>query len=283
MTKKSVSQNNKWLAKYLKDISDIAILTAEEEIELARKIRKGDQTAFERLVRANLKFVVKVAMQFKNRGLPLEDLINEGNLGLMKAAKRFDETRGYKFISFAVWWIRQSIQQAINEQLRIVRLPVNRISNISKISQAYSRLAQENERSPNLDELAAEVDMSADKVSETIQISKFTVSLETPNPIDDDLNLMDTLQDEENDVPDQHVVEESLKDRIDEVISSLTPKEADVIRLYFGIGQERAQSLEEIGKRLNISNERARQLKEVAIRRLRHASRCNRLRGFMRD
>jgi len=283
MSKESIHQSNKWLAQYLKDISKISVLTADEESALAKRIRVGDQDAFEKLVKANLRFVVKVAMQFKDKGLPIEDLINEGNLGLMKAAKRFDETKGFKFISFAVWWIRQSIQQALNEQLRIVRLPANRISNISKISQAYNRLEQSIERDPNLEELAAELEMSPDKVVETMMLSKYSVSIETSNAQDETSRLLDTLQDLENDMPGEHLENDSLKSRINEVISTLTPKQAQVIRLYFGIGQERAQSLDEIGKKLEISQERVRQLKEIAIRRLRHASRCKILLDFVRD
>lgn len=274
---------NKWLAGYLKEISKISVLSPEEEFALAKRNREGDQEAFEKLVKANLRFVVKVALQFKGKGLPLEDLINEGNLGLMKAAKRFDETKGFKFISFAVWWIRQSIQQALNEQSRIVRLPVNQISSISKIAQAYSRLEQTNERDPNLEELAAELEMPAEKVIETMRFSKFSVSLETPSPQDETSRLVDTLQDLENDIPDQRLEDDSLKSRIDEVIATLTPKQAQVIRLYFGIGQERGQSLEEIGEKLEISHERVRQLKEIAIRRLRHASRCKVLLDYIRD
>lgn len=282
MAKEPDYQHNKRLDKYIKKIGKIAVLSADEEIALAKRIHSGNQEAFEKLVKSNLRFVVKIAMEYRDKGLSLDDLINEGTLGLMGAAKRFDETRGFKFISFAVWWIRRSILKAISEHQRIVRLPVTRISKLSKIAQAYSKLEQENERDPNLEELAAELKMSAETVAETLQVSKFAVSLEMPNSYDGKFSLLDTIQDLNNDIPGQSLENDSLKSNINEVISTLTPKQAAVVRLYFGIDQERAQSLEEIGEKLGVTSERVRQLKEMALQRLRHSSRCNVLRDFLR-
>lgn len=269
------------LDKYLQEIGKVDLLTAEEEIELAIKIKEGDKTALEKLTKANLRFVVSVAKQYQNQGLSLGDLINEGNLGLIKAGKRFDETRGFKFISYAVWWIRQSILQALAEQSRIVRLPLNRVGALSKIGRAYSNLEQEFEREPSADELADELDMDVKEVTDTLKISSKHVSVDAPFAQGEENSLLDVMKNDEQPSPDNMLLSESLKTEIASALSSLPEREAEVLRLYYGIETEHAMTLEEIGERFNLTRERVRQIKEKAIRRLRHASKSKHLRTYL--
>lgn len=269
------------LDKYLQEIGKVDLLTAEEEIELAIKIKEGDKTALEKLTKANLRFVVSVAKQYQNQGLSLGDLINEGNLGLIKAGKRFDETRGFKFISYAVWWIRQSILQALAEQSRIVRLPLNRVGALSKIGRAYSNLEQEFEREPSADELAEELDMDVKEVTDTLKISSKHVSVDAPFAQGEENRLLDVMKNDEQPSPDNMLLSESLKTEIASALSSLPEREAEVLRLYYGIETEHAMTLEEIGERFNLTRERVRQIKEKAIRRLRHASKSKHLRTYL--
>lgn len=269
------------LEKYLQEIGKVELLTQEEEIELARRIKKGDQKALEKLTKANLRFVVSVAKQYQNQGLSLGDLINEGNLGLIKAAKRFDETRGFKFISYAVWWIRQSILQALAEQSRIVRLPLNRVGALNKIGKAFSTLEQEFEREPSASELAQELDMSAYEIADTLKISGRHVSMDAPFVQGEDSRLIDVMQDERSPMPDHELIKESLAKEVERALNTLSDREAEVIRLYFGLGREHSLTLEEIGEKFALTRERVRQIKEKAIRRLRHASRSKYLRAYL--
>ncbi len=269
------------LDKYLQEIGKVGLLSPEEEIELARRIKKNDQKALERLTKANLRFVVSVAKQYQNQGLSLGDLINEGNLGLIKAAKRFDETRGFKFISYAVWWIRQSILQALAEQSRIVRLPLNRVGALNKIGRAFSSLEQEFEREPSASELAEELDMSLYEVADTLKISGRHLSMDAPFVQGEDNRLLDVIQDDRAPQPDHTLVEESLRAEVRRALSTLSEREAEVIRLYFGLDREHALTLEEIGEKFNLTRERVRQIKEKAIRRLRHTSRSKALRAYL--
>lgn len=283
ITKQFTSRESKSLDKYLQEIGKVDLLTPEQEIELAIRIKKGDQNALETLTKANLRFVVSVAKQFQNQGLSLGDLINEGNLGLIKAAKRFDETRGFKFISYAVWWIRQSIMQAIAEQSRMVRLPLNRVGELNKIGKAYSKLEQEFERKPNAQELARELDMDVEDVANSLQLYGRHISVDAPfqNGDDNKNNLLDVMVNEEQPSPDITLMSESLKNEVQNVLSTLSEKEADVLRLYFGINSERSATLEEIGERFNLTRERVRQIKEKAIRTLRHAARTKNLKSYL--
>ncbi|OGU70193.1 MAG: RNA polymerase subunit sigma [Ignavibacteria bacterium RBG_16_34_14] len=283
ITKQFTSRESKSLDKYLQEIGKVDLLTPEQEIELAIRIKKGDQTALETLTKANLRFVVSVAKQFQNQGLSLGDLINEGNLGLIKAAKRFDETRGFKFISYAVWWIRQSIMQAIAEQSRMVRLPLNRVGELNKIGKAYSKLEQEYERKPNAQELAQELDMDVEDVANSLQLYGRHISVDAPfqNGDDNKNNLLDVMVNEEQPSPDVTLMGESLKNEVQNVLSTLSEKEADVLRLYFGINSERSATLEEIGEKFNLTRERVRQIKEKAIRTLRHAQRTKNLKAYL--
>jgi RNA polymerase primary sigma factor len=269
------------LDKYLQEIGKVDLLTAEEEIELAIKIKTGDKKALEKLTKANLRFVVSVAKQYQNQGLSLGDLINEGNLGLIKAGKRFDETRGFKFISYAVWWIRQSILQALAEQSRIVRLPLNRVGALNKIGKAYSNLEQEFEREPNADELAIELEMDVKEVSDTLQISSKHVSVDAPFAQGEENRLLDVMKNDEQPSPDTTLLSESLKTEIARALSALSEREAEVLRLYYGIESDHAMTLEEIGEKFNLTRERVRQIKEKAIRRLRHASKSKHLRTYL--
>lgn len=269
------------LDKYLQEIGKVDLLTAEEEIELAIKIKEGDKKALEKLTKANLRFVVSVAKQYQNQGLSLGDLINEGNLGLIKAGKRFDETRGFKFISYAVWWIRQSILQALAEQSRIVRLPLNRVGALSKIGRAYSNLEQEFEREPSADELADELDMDVKEVTDTLKISSKHVSVDAPFAQGEENSLLDVMKNDEQPSPDNMLLSESLKTEIASALSSLPEREAEVLRLYYGLETEHAMTLEEIGEKFNLTRERVRQIKEKAIRRLRHASKSKHLRTYL--
>jgi RNA polymerase primary sigma factor len=282
ITKQFTNRESKSLDQYLLEIGKVDLITPEQEIELARRIKKGDRMALEALTKANLRFVVSVAKQFQNQGLSLGDLINEGNLGLIKAAERFDETRGFKFISYAVWWIRQSIMQAIAEQSRMVRLPLNRVGTLNKLGKAYSKLEQEYERKPSADELAEELDMKADEVSDTLQLYGRHVSMDAPFSGDDDKNsLIDILPNEQQPSPDVKLMQESLKAEVESVLSTLSEREASVLRLYFGINSEHSATLEEIGERFNLTRERVRQIKEKALRTLRHPSRSQNLKAYL--
>ncbi len=281
ITKQYTNRESQSLDKYLQEIGKVDLLTPDQEIELAIRIKKGDQSALEALTKANLRFVVSVAKQYQNQGLSLGDLINEGNLGLIKAAKRFDETRGFKFISYAVWWIRQSILQALAEQSRIVRLPLNRVGALNKIGKAYSNLEQEYEREPSAAELAQELEMDVNEVADTLKISGRHVSMDAPFAQGEDNRLLDVLQNDQQPNPDFGLMTESLKMEIERALSTLTEREAEVIRLYFGLNKEHSLTLEEIGERFNLTRERVRQIKEKAIRRLRHASRSKNLRAYL--
>ena len=266
---------------YLREIGETPLITAQQEVQLAKRIKLGDQQALEKLTKANLRFVVSVAKQYQNQGLSLADLINEGNIGLIKAAKRFDETRGFKFISYAVWWIRQAILQALAEQSRIVRLPLNRVGTLHKIGKISSSLEQEYGREPSPAEIAKELELSAVEVSDTLKISNSHLSLDAPFSVSEDNSLMDVLEDEFQPAPDEDLLTESLKVEIERALDSLSAREAEVINLYFGLSQEKALTLEEIGTRFNLTRERVRQIKEKAIRRLRHASRSKSLRAYL--
>jgi RNA polymerase primary sigma factor len=281
ITKQYTNRESQSLDKYLQEIGKVELLTPQEEIDLARRIKKGDQKALEKLTKANLRFVVSVAKQYQNQGLSLGDLINEGNLGLIKAAKRFDETRGFKFISYAVWWIRQSILQALAEQSRIVRLPLNRVGALNKIGKAFSALEQEFEREPSASELAEELDMSLFEVSDTLKISGRHLSMDAPFAQGEDNRLLDVIQDQRTPTPDSDLMSESLKEEVRRALKTLSEREAQVIRLYFGLDQEHSLTLEEIGEKFNLTRERVRQIKEKAIRRLRHASRSKALRTYL--
>lgn len=266
---------------YLREIGETPLIKAAEEVELAKKIKNGDQSALEKLTKANLRFVVSVAKQYQNQGLSLADLINEGNIGLIKAAKRFDETRGFKFISYAVWWIRQAILQALAEQSRIVRLPLNRVGTLHKIGKISSSLQQEFGREPSPAEIAKELELSTLEVSDTLKISNTHLSLDAPFSTSEDNSLMDVLEDELQPAPDEALLDESLRVEIERVLRTLSGREAQVISLYFGLTQEKPLTLEEIGARFGLTRERVRQIKEKAIRRLRHASRSKTLRAYL--
>jgi RNA polymerase primary sigma factor len=281
ITKKVNIRANQSLEKYLQEIGEVALLTPEEEIRLARRIRRGDQTALEQLTKANLRFVVSVAKQYQNQGLSLGDLINEGNLGLIKAAKRFDETRGYKFISYAVWWIRQSILQALAEQSRVVRLPLNRVGALNKIGKMYSSLEQEYEREPTPDEIAEQLEISTAEVTDTLRMSGRHLSMDAPFAQGEDNRLLDIVHNENQPPPDSRLMQESLRQEIDRALATLSPREAEVVRLYFGLGREHPLTLEEIGELFKLTRERVRQIKEKALRRLRHASRSKALRTYL--
>ena len=281
VNKKQNSRESQSLDKYLQEIGEVQLLSPTEEIELARKIKKGDQKALERLTKANLRFVVSVAKQYQNQGLSLGDLINEGNLGLIKAAKRFDETRGFKFISYAVWWIRQSILQALAEQSRVVRLPLNRVGALNKIGKAFSNLEQEFEREPSATEIAEELEMTPFEVSDTLKISGRHISMDAPFNQGEDNRLLDVIQNEHQPSPDFTLMIESLKIEIERALHTLTFREAEVVKLYFGLDREHPLTLEEIGEKFNLTRERVRQIKEKAIRRLRHTSRSRALRAYL--
>jgi RNA polymerase primary sigma factor len=281
ITKQVTNRESKSLDKYLQDISKIDLITAEEEVELAQRIKQGDQKALERLTTANLRFVVSVAKQYQNQGLKLPDLINEGNAGLVKAAKRFDETRGFKFISYAVWWIRQSILQALAEQSRIVRLPLNKIGSINKINKAYSHLEQLHERPPSPEELAKELDMTVSDVKQSLKNAGRHVSMDAPLKEGEISNLYDVVRSGESPNPDKELMHESLILEITRALETLSQKEADVISLYFGIGDQQPMSLEEIGETFDLTRERVRQIKEKGIKRLRQNSRSKILKSYL--
>jgi RNA polymerase primary sigma factor len=281
ISKQFTFRESQSIDKYLQEIGKVDLLTAEEEIELAVKIKNGDSNALEKLTKANLRFVVSVAKQYQNQGLSLGDLINEGNLGLIKAGKRFDETRGFKFISYAVWWIRQSILQALAEQSRIVRLPLNRVGALNRIGKAYSNLEQEFEREPSADELANELEMDVREVADTLNISGRSVSVDAPLSQGEENRLLDVIQNDEQPSPDNTLISESLKTEIERALATLPEREAEVLKLYYGFQTEHAMTLEEIGEKFNLTRERVRQIKEKAIRRLRHASRSKNLRTYL--
>jgi RNA polymerase primary sigma factor len=281
ITKSITNRESASLDKYLQEIGREELITAEEEVILAKKIKDGDQRALEKLTRANLRFVVSVAKQYQNQGLSLPDLINEGNLGLIKAAKRFDETRGFKFISYAVWWIRQSILQALAEQSRIVRLPLNQVGSLNKINKAYSKLEQEFEREPSAEELAEILDLPIDKVSDTMKVSGRHVSMDAPFANGEESSLLDVLVNHDSPKADIGLMNESLSKEIDRALSTLTERERDVVKLFFGIGLNHGLTLEEIGDKFDLTRERVRQIKEKAIRRLRHSSRSKLLQQYL--
>ena len=278
---RAINESNRSLSQYLEEIGKFEPLHPDREVELAQAIKKGDRLAMKELVEANLRFVVSVAKQYQNQGLTLPDLINEGNLGLIKAAKRFDETRGFKFISYAVWWIRQSILQALAEQSRIVRLPLNKIGSINKINKAYASIEQEEERAPSASEIASFLDMSEADVKESQRNSGRHVSMDAPLVEGEDSNLYDVLRSGESPNPDRALLNASLSIEIERALETLTPREADVIRLYFGLESKQALTLEEIGERFDLTRERVRQIKEKAIRRLKHASRSKILKTYL--
>jgi RNA polymerase primary sigma factor len=281
ITKSITNRESASLDKYLQEIGREELITAEEEVVLAKKIKDGDQDALEKLTRANLRFVVSVAKQYQNQGLSLPDLINEGNLGLIKAARRFDETRGFKFISYAVWWIRQSILQALAEQSRIVRLPLNQVGSLNKINKAYSKLEQEFEREPTAEEIAELLDLPIDKVSDTMKVSGRHVSMDAPFANGEESSLLDVLVNHDSLKADNGLMMESLSKEIDRALSTLTERERDVVKLFFGIGLNHGLTLEEIGDKFDLTRERVRQIKEKAIRRLRHSSRSKLLQQYL--
>jgi len=281
ITKQVTNRETASLDKYLQEIGRVDLITADEEVELAQRIKAGDVAALEKLTKANLRFVVSVAKQYQNQGLTLPDLINEGNLGLIKAAQRFDETRGFKFISYAVWWIRQSILQALAEQSRIVRLQLNKIGSINKINKMYAYLEQANERVPSAEEIARELDMSVNDVKESMKNAGRHISMDAPLVEGEDSNLYDVIRSNESPNPDKALILDSLRTEIERALETLTPREADVVRLYFGLSDQHAMTLEEIGETFDLTRERVRQIKEKAIRRLKHTSRSKILKTYL--
>ncbi len=281
ISKQITNRESQSLDKYLQEIGKVDLLTPDEEVDLAKRIREGDQFALEKLTKANLRFVVSVAKQYQNQGLSLGDLINEGNLGLIKAAQRFDETRGFKFISYAVWWIRQSILQALAEQSRIVRLPLNRVGSLNKISKTFSELEQKFEREPSPEELAEVLEVSTSEVIDTLKISGRHVSMDAPFVQGEENSLLDVLENDSADTPDSELMSDSLRKEVQRALSTLTQREADVVTYYFGLNGESIMTLEEIGEKFNLTRERVRQIKEKAIRRLRHTSRSKALKPYL--
>ena len=280
ITKSITNRESASLDKYLKEIGREELVTPDEEVELAQRIRKGDQEALEKLTRANLRFVVSVAKQYQNQGLSLPDLINEGNLGLIKAAEKFDETRGFKFISYAVWWIRQSILQALAEQSRIVRLPLNQVGSLNKINKALTRFEQENERQPTNEELSEMIDVPKDKISDTLRVGSRHVSVDAPFVEGEDNSLLDVIPNDDSPSADRGLVNESLNTEIERALSTLTDREREIIKSFFGIGCQE-MTLEEIGERFGLTRERVRQIKEKAIRRLKSPSRSKLLKSYL--
>ena len=280
ITKSITNRESASLDKYLQEIGKEDLITVEEEVELAQRIRKGDQKALEKLTRANLRFVVSVAKQYQNQGLSLPDLINEGNLGLIKAAEKFDETRGFKFISYAVWWIRQSILQALAEQSRIVRLPFNDVGSLNKINKSFWRFEQEKERRTSPEELADSLDLPAEKVADTLRVSGRHISVDAPFVEGEDNSLLDVLVNDDSPIADRTLINESLSTEVERALSTLTERERDIIKLFFGINTQE-MTLEEIGEKFGLTRERVRQIKEKAIRRLRHSSRSKLLKTYL--
>lgn len=280
ITKSITNRESASLDKYLQEIGREDLITVDEEVELAQRIKKGDRIALDKLTRANLRFVVSVAKQYQNQGLTLPDLINEGNLGLIKAAEKFDETRGFKFISYAVWWIRQSILQALAEQSRIVRLPLNQVGSLNKINKAFSKFEQENERKPSPEELAELLDIPAEKVADTLKVSGRHISVDAPFVEGEDNSLLDVLVNNDSPKADVLLMHESLAGEINRVLSTLTDRESDIVKMFFGIGCQE-MTLEEIGEEFGLTRERVRQIKEKAIRRLRHTSKSKLLKSYL--
>jgi RNA polymerase primary sigma factor len=280
ITKSITNRESASLDKYLQEIGREELITVEEEVELAQRIKKGDKNALEKLTRANLRFVVSVAKQYQNQGLSLPDLINEGNLGLIKAAEKFDETRGFKFISYAVWWIRQSILQALAEQSRIVRLPLNQVGSLNKINKAFNKFEQEYERTPTPEELADTLELPKEKVTDTLRVSGRHVSVDAPFQEGDENSLLDILINSDSPKADNKLISESLMKEIERALSTLTDRERDIIRYFFGISCQE-MTLEEIGEQFGLTRERVRQIKEKAIRRLRHTSRSKLLKPYL--
>ncbi len=281
ITKQVTNRDTPSLDKYLQEIGKVDLISPEEEVLLARRIKSGDTDALTKLVKANLRFVVSVAKQYQNQGMTLPDLINEGNLGLMKAAQRFDETRGFKFISYAVWWIRQSILQSLAEQSRIVRLPVNKIGCINRINKAFARLEQEFEREPSAQELAEVLEMAPEEVKEVLRTNGRTVSMDAPINPEDDNTMYDVIQSNETVSPDKTLINESLAYEIERALGTLSNRESRVLKLYFGIGMKHPYTLEEIGEELNLTRERVRQIKEKAIKRIQYTTRCKILKTYL--
>ncbi|MGC9332327.1 MAG: sigma-70 family RNA polymerase sigma factor [Bacteroidales bacterium] len=280
ITKSITNRESASLDKYLQEIGREELITVEEEVELAQRIKQGDQLALEKLTRANLRFVVSVAKQYQNQGLSLPDLINEGNLGLIRAAEKFDETRGFKFISYAVWWIRQSILQALAEQSRIVRLPLNQVGSLNKINKAFARFEQEHERKPTSEELGKELDLPSEKVSDTLRVSGRHVSVDAPFVADEENSLLDVLENTDSPSADNSLIGESLSREVERALATLTDRERDIVRYFFGINCQE-KTLEEIGQEFSLTRERVRQIKEKAIRRLRHTSRSKLLKPYL--
>ncbi|MDD2637012.1 MAG: RNA polymerase sigma factor RpoD/SigA [Bacteroidales bacterium] len=280
ITKSITNRESASLDKYLQEIGKEELITVDEEVELAQRIKQGDRVALEKLTRANLRFVVSVAKQYQNQGLSLPDLINEGNLGLIKAAEKFDETRGFKFISYAVWWIRQSILQALAEQSRIVRLPLNQVGSLNKINKAFSKFEQENERKPTAEELAKVLDLPEEKVVDTLRVSGRHVSVDAPFVNGEENSLLDVLENSDLPHTDALLINESLAKEIDRALATLTERERDIVKLFFGISCQ-DNTLEEIGDKFGLTRERVRQIKEKAIRRLRHSSRSKLLKSYL--
>jgi RNA polymerase primary sigma factor len=281
ITKQVTNRDTPSLDKYLQEIGKVDLISPEEEVNLARRIKSGDADALSKLVKANLRFVVSVAKQYQNQGMSLPDLINEGNLGLMKAAQRFDETRGFKFISYAVWWIRQAILQSLAEQARIVRLPVNKIGSINRINKAFSRLEQEYEREPSSQEIADILEMASDEVKESLKTNGRTVSMDAPISPEEENNMYDVLQSNDTPSPDKNLINESLAYEIERALSTLSPRESKVLKLYFGINMKHPFTLEEIGEELALTRERVRQIKEKAIKRIQYTTRCRILKTYL--
>jgi RNA polymerase primary sigma factor len=281
ISKQITNRESQSLDKYLQEIGKVDLITAEVEVELAKRIREGDQVALEKLTKANLRFVVSVAKQYQNNGLTLGDLINEGNLGLIKAAKRFDEKRGFKFISYAVWWIRQSIMQALAEQSRIVRLPLNRVGSLSKISRTFSELEQKFQREPSTEEIAEVIGVTIEEVQSNLKVSGRHVSMDAPFAQGEENSLLDVLADANESTPDSGLMADSLTMEVQRALSTLTARESQVLGLYFGLNSNSSMTLEEIGEKFNLTRERVRQIKEKATRRLRHTSRSRTLKSFL--
>ncbi|HAM97168.1 MAG TPA: RNA polymerase subunit sigma [Marinilabiliales bacterium] len=281
ITKQVTNRDTQSLDKYLHEIGKEDLISAEEEVELARRIRKGDSQALDRLIRANLRFVVSVSKQYQNQGLSLPDLINEGNLGLIKAAQRFDETRGFKFISYAVWWIRQSILQALAEQARIVRLPLNKIGSINKINKTLARLEQEFEREPSAEEIARTLEIQPEEVKKALMSSSRHVSMDAPLQQDEEGSMYEVIPNKDMPLPDKNLINDSLRKEIERTLTTLSQREADILRLYFGLNATPPHTLEEIGEKFELTRERVRQIKEKAIRKLKQTSRCKNLKTYL--
>jgi RNA polymerase primary sigma factor len=281
ITKQVTNRDTPSLDKYLQEIGRVDLISPEDEVVLARRIKSGDSEALRKLVKANLRFVVSVAKQYQNQGMSLPDLINEGNLGLMKAAQRFDETRGFKFISYAVWWIRQAILQSLAEQARIVRLPVNKIGSINRINRAFARLEQEYEREPSSHEIADMLEMIQEDVKEALKTNGRTVSMDAPISSEEDNTMYDVLQSADTPSPDKNLINESLAYEIERALNTLAPRESKVLKLYFGLGMKHPFTLEEIGEELNLTRERVRQIKEKAIKRIQFTTRCKILKSYL--